>query len=409
MKKLLVVGLIIAVSAGLVLANNARLQSLGGVGHYVRDYAEIYYNPATLARWTDLAFLEFGTITSTDDFAGVNLALTDNIHVGANVGRTMGKYTLNVTELSGFLSSYTSELFCSPINNFNVMGAYGTGLFNVGVGVYKAGHAYQDKSYDSDGEVVSDIEVNSGVFGFNLGSEVAVGDATVLAAFDIGMNSLKEVNTDPNTTLTTELTGGSDISAAIRGFVPFNSNVELVAGFGFETYSFSGDYTDSETSDNNYELGDYSNMGIGVGVGANINIDDAVLTVGTAFNYDNTSNELDTSMTITNKTTIIPVKIGLEKPISKTFVGRIGVSKNMASYDNKTEMTNGSYTEELGSGYSPSSSPSTILSAGIGAEVGDFTIDWNLATNNLFSGTALLSDIAANLASTVTINYNFGD
>ncbi|MBN2542351.1 hypothetical protein JXI42_05750 [bacterium] len=383
MRKVLLVCFMVLLLTGGLFANDARLLGLGSPRPYVKDYYDMFYNPAVVAAYSDLAYVEFGTPGGMSQYGGVNYEVIENLVIGVAVNRKYG-------EIFDMLDIAGASGIPTPLNGLDIMGAYNLGNVKLGMGFYTIGAKATSKVGDDESTA------KAGNTGINFGACLNMGETVVSAAANIRMNKFKTEDASDNVH---ESTGGMGMGFSGRAFIPITSKLKAVPALWFRNHSFGEEYSNGTSS----EIGDYSTMVLGVGIGGNYELDNTLLVMSASFIMDNCTNERTEGVKVTESDMYFPaLNLGVEHNFWKGVTGRFGLRKNIGSNKVKTEPDEGDESESTST-----LGTSTVASVGLGFVFGNFSLDWFMSSSILFNGPYLFTGSASAFSSNVTATYDW--
>ncbi len=367
----------------------SRQSSLGGGAKFFRDPVNVVYTPGLAPQYGNLVDAELGQYTTaggtpTNQWAMVNLNLNDAIYFGGALRRCEG----------AAFDLATEYMVSQPNPGFDVWAAYDLGGLGVGLGVYAAGYS-EKTTYDESSQEES---YKIGVMTVKAGVGAQVGEADIEGTVNFSMNSLKEEDTNTDGEVSSfETTGGSDIGVAVRGFIPWGYDAEIVPRIAFSTFSYSAE--DRSYDGTVFEYGDYSRMFIDAGAALNYTVmDDGIVSVGLGINMINVTDEIDTTNKVEEKWMTMPeVNVAAEVPTFDWMVVRAGVTKKFMKH---TETTDADETTE-----SQFEQNDMFINFGTGLMFGDFALDLTVSESFLFYGPNFVSGIDNNIAASASLVY----
>ncbi|HDG68715.1 MAG TPA: hypothetical protein ENG11_06175 [candidate division Zixibacteria bacterium] len=381
----------VAVLVGVGFASDARQAVFGGGGIFIPDVNDVVYIPSMAHSFGNCAQLELGTyagdgVVPSGQWGLFNLGIGENLAIGGALRRTDGE-----------IFSRTDDFgYAAPNPGLNLWGAYNIGAARVGLGFYMA--SYSSKTTDDDSDTES--KYSSHIYSFKLSSDFDIGDGGNFAvALGVDLNGFSSENTNASgQTYTDEMTGGAEISAMLRGFLPVGEYTKVVPVVRFSTFSHSCEITDY--SGNVTRYGDYSEMNLFVGSGVNVSVmEDGLVSLGLGMLMTDTKDEIDTANRTEEKTFILPaLSLNTEIPLKPWLIARAGLTKNFGS---ATHTEGGIETTT-----SFSETDNMFASIGAGIKFGDFKVDFTISDDDLFEGPWFIGGHACN-AFKVSLGYNW--
>ena len=390
MRKFLILFSLVVIASA-IMANDARESALGYGAKYFIDDNNVVYCPAMALRYPGYVKLELGTyagsgFTPTGQWGMANVAIGDNFAIGGALRRSEG----DAFWLAG-------EIGMTPPNpGLDIWGAYKIGSLNLGVGAYLASDSYKEVDDNNNTEIFN----KSGVMDFKVSAETELLGGYWQIPIWITMNSVKTEDTNAdNETQTDEITGGMEIGACLRGYMPIADNVELVPRLHFTTFSYSREYT-PYTGDAT-EYGDYSRMTLNAGCACNVGVlDDGLVSVGAAIGMANVTDEVDTTNKTEDKTMHLPeITIAAEIPATDWLVVRGGVTKLF--------ITDTHIAGDVEQTTKDPEMASAFASLGFGVNFSGFALDFTMSEDKLFEGPYMLSGVENVWAFRGSMSFNW--
>jgi hypothetical protein len=376
MNKRCIVVLILLTCVFSVFASETRTFSMGQIGLFLRDNSNVLPFPGTLMYYNNEIITELRIKDAENQFSGgvhlpfmntnavagvyLNRPLLpmDPLGVGNNVallrttdlmyGMKMGRNNV------GFRLSYASDAFDQDAPNIEETARYMEAAAGISSQKYDLGVNVYMPSVENKTDFVDDE----------------------YSAFGFGVNG--------------------------RYFYRASEKMEyvpvLIIGYtsGSEDYKPIGGTT---------ETTDFSALAITIAAAMNYQVDENNLIVLGIQPYSQTSTTTDVQNVgeTTTTFTIFPaIHLGGETRIASWLVGRIGAFQAFQTTETETKPDGGTTTK--------SSSAVSILnfSFGLGVEVGNFVIDFDLNDGTLFEGPYILGGRARDTFNRVSVTYHFG-
>ncbi|HHS50693.1 MAG TPA: hypothetical protein ENN07_06205 [candidate division Zixibacteria bacterium] len=376
--------------AATLIASDARQDAFGFGSKYIADANDVLYNPALSIDWANQARCELGNyvasgVTPANQWGFAALSLGDELSIGAALRRREG-------DIFQIAPSYG---VISPNPGIDIWGAYRVGDIKLGLGIYTAGN----KESEVNDNTNTSFEESSGIFKAKLGIGLPVFKSTEIA-LGFAMNSFNETTTNAdNEEMTFDLTGGTEISLAVRSFIPVEDIFEIVPVLGFSSFSFGDEFVafngDETTS------GDFSRMRLSAGVGINTEVvRDGIVSVAFGMGMENFIDELDTTDKVEDKVMYFPeVSVAAEVPLRDWVSVRAGMGKVFGSYTN--------IQGDIESKSKITESAANFITFGAGFKFNNVVFDVSITEDKLFEGAHFISGLPNNLAARATLGIEW--
>lgn len=363
-------------------ASETRINTLGSVGIFLKDDANVMLFPGTLFQYTNLVVAEMRTKT--------NPAKEDySIGIHMDYGNMVSGLYINQPIRSVILRTGLDEfegLGISRLNNSYVlmMGVKADGL-DVGFGVITAGSNSESGSGDfKRDESSSYIGILGGVSNKKMDLGIMLEIPSITLKVGAGKAEYSGFSLNANGRYFLMKRNGASIFPV--GRVTFgSSSFEVKAG---------------RTTD--YSL---LRVALGVGMEKRINEDNSLVVGLEAFSMlsvaEDTKGGVESTATIY---TLPGFYVGIESRIASWLIGRVGAAHVNQKLVEEDKPDGGTKTETI------SNSSAFKLSLGLGIEFGSFLIDFAMNEKLLFDGPYIFgrADNGTQFAGQVSITYDFG-
>jgi hypothetical protein len=354
-------------------ATETRVQSMGGVGLYIRDNSNIFPFPGTIKMYGNQAIAELRTKGDDQQYTiGMHLFNASKNVYGVYLNRPL---TIPQDILTDIAPSLTLDHCISLLYAGNTRG-YKYGLIL---------SVAMDKSTD---ESTGDEEKQSARY---FGIDAGISNEK----YDLGLN-LELPAANWNLGDDEDKWSGTGIGLNGRYFSKRSKEMEFV-GLATLYFGFSGrEAGEQETN--------YNRMKLALGAAVNYQISDknlAVLAVE-AFGMNKDAIEVKDGPTTTNTTTTLPgIYLGVESQLKSWLIGRVGARQVYQTIKQSYKPDEGEESEES------DSQSSFGVFFGLGIAVGNLEMDALFNESILFDGPNFISGMDNSLANRISITYYF--
>ncbi len=328
-------GLCFCVTAN-VFAQETRVQSMGGVGNFMKDLSNVNTFIGTLADYPSLTSIEIRQVRNYDAYSfGLHLPLKNNV---------LGVYLNRPTESDYFAFSGLGQTILNNQSEILLGGKTSNGSYGLGFTF-----ANDSRSSDTDFRRFSDQSMTD--FGAKVGYSFGSNEVALRANFI--SNEFLQADTinvfvggttsDAVNSLVSE-GNGVEIDFKYRFWKDYSKVVKIVPVISVNYQNSNREeseiHSSSGTTDSQKTEFDYSKVAVGFGVGFNhqINEDNLLVVAVEAFSYQRRLKEFKSG----DETEIINLVypsffVGAESKIFSWLIGRFGVNQLYGNVKEKSK------------------------------------------------------------------------
>jgi len=368
--------ILILMGSSVVWATESRVESLGGVGYYIRDNTNIFIFPGTMMQYRNQAVAELRSKGNDQSYTvGAQFPKSETSVVGLYLNRPLSispSYIISNVAPKMTLDRCITLMYGGKNGDMS----YGL-LLSFAMDKFSGVNDWGDEIKQS----ARYIGISAGVSKSN---------------FDLGLHlempaaNYEEEGSDDDTW------SGTVIGLTGRMFSQQSEKLELV-GLGNLCLGFSGREVGS--TDVNY-----NQLKIQIGGAANYQLDKnnmAVLAVE-AFGLDQEKTVVKDGDEVTNKITTLPgIYLGIESQVKPWLIARLGARQLYQTATTVTDPENGEDTEESAYG------SSFNVSFGLGITAGHLELDAVFNEGLLFDGPNFITGQSNALAYRMSVTYHF--
>jgi hypothetical protein len=431
---------------------NGRMLALGGSpsNYYMEDYTNIFFNPAYLKKYSDLALVELGNgISTSSPFSASNQQYGATLAVGEvtfglvtgrregpmfaenSYGCTSGGSFTAIDYMKSALDTYLQNLSIQstsePLTPIQLLSAFPLGTATVGVALYRSVWSRDD---DGSGSVSSGrtCSASLGQFGIKAGVLYPVDSLVVVdVSGGVQMNTASADYSNSNalaplSTSSFSVTG-FELSALGRVWYHWKPSLTIIPMVRAVLFSYEPEVKSSPQANYLFPLpNSYSKMELELGVGIQSQWEHGIAVLGLSAQYIRLANDATSNISSVPQVTrytrtwldLPKINAGFEFFITSWLVGRAGYTKRISSQTTRVEApAPGAPTESTISqepGFLPSfglSASEQTVSLGLGILIERFAINGYLAEQSLMEGPYVLSGVQQSLFGIVSLSYHF--
>ena len=388
-------------------SGTARFEALGSSPFILDASIDINNNPAWSSMYRNYAFGDIGRNTVddfqlTDQFAAVNFGISKDLTLGLVLNKREDMWNNFLNDTTVFPSANVSQ----PIVPLKILFSWSNKSFSLGLAPYYTAWSLDAISTPTSGST-AEIKRSSSSLGATLGILALLNKSGwIEGAVDFKMNSFKQVTTGGlNETIDNQ--GGLQLSVMTRAFfqVDKKTDFNIVPYLGFGMYSWNPEVVPAPAST---IYPKYSNINFAGGIGINFRVlEDGFLATGLSAGYssykieqlNNVSSDQETFTSF-----ILPkFNIGLEWNLTEWMQARLGYSRSVTSYKDKSEFSTGTFelTQSL------ASLADETISTGLGLQFSRFSFDGTIGENFFKQAPWIISGKSQTLFGVLSASYNF--